>query len=223
MTLSRFVDEYAPQTMPGYPCISIPRWSTQITTVASGDEQANQRWAHPLQTFVLPQAVRKFADYAAVAAHWYAMRGPFHTWPFRDPLDFASVTLAQPNVVPTISGYDQIIATGDGETTEFQLTKTYARGNQSYARPIFLPLDGFVILSIDDGAEFPALTPTRPGGVVTLSDPLPEGSVLKAGFYFDVEVRFESDDTFSGIVRDWQVGGYADITLQEVRRCSETA
>lgn len=216
--MSRFIDEYAPKEMPGFPCISSPRWSTGIVQVDSGAEQVNQRWEHPLYRFTLPEAVRDHEVFEAVKDHWLTMRGPAYTWPFRDPLDFASVPLELPNHEPTVSATDQQIGIGDGAVTQFQLTKTYARGSQSYTRRIHLPIVDSLLVSVA-GTPTEDFTVTRPGGVVELSTPPSPGQIVRWGGLFDVEVRFESDDSFDGIVRTFGVGGFADIPLVEVRSC----
>jgi uncharacterized protein (TIGR02217 family) len=60
---------------------------------------------------------------------------------------------------------------------------------------------------------------TRPGGEIVFDTPPADDVSITAGFLFDVEVRFESDDAFESILRTYQVGGFADITLIEVRPC----
>jgi uncharacterized protein (TIGR02217 family) len=220
----RFIDEYAPSEMPGFPCYSGPRFSTNITQVDSGAEQSNRRWQHPLYRFTLPEAVREHNVFEALRDHWLVMGGPAHTWPFRDPLDFASAPLAAANSVPVVGFSDQVIGQGDGASTAFQLTKTYTRGSQSYARTIHLPVADTVVVSINnaDPAGFSppiGFTVSRPGGLVTFTSPPGAGQVIRAGFLFDVEVRFEDDDAFDGIVRSYGVSGFADVTLMEVRPC----
>jgi uncharacterized protein (TIGR02217 family) len=219
----RFIDEYAPPEMPGFPCMSSPRWSTAITQVDSGAEQANQRWQHPLYRFTLPQAVRDHEVFEAVRAQWLAMRGPAHTWPFRDPLDFASAPLAAPNLVPSITALDQVLGTGDGARTKFQLVKEYARGSQTYTRTIHLPVVSSVLVSVGGTpvgvTSPPAFVVSRPDGEIEFATPPSPGQVVRAGFLYDVEVRFESDDAFDGIVTTYHVSGFADVTLVEVRPC----
>lgn len=216
--MTRFVDEYLDSKVPGYPCVSSPRWSTEIVAVDSGAETVNQRWANPLMRFTLPEAVRDMTVFNAVRDHWLVMRGPVHTWPWRDPLDFASVSLDEPNQVPVISSIDQVIGTGDGVTTNFQLVKTYTRGAQSYTRTIRLPVLNTVTVSIDSN-EVTNYTVSRPGGVITFDTAPLVGEVIMAGFLFDVEVRFEDDLSFDGIVQSFGLGGFADITLIESRGC----
>lgn len=220
--MSRFVDVYLDPCVPGYPCISSPRWSTRIVQVDSGSEQVDQRWAHPLHRFTLPEAVREMPVFNAVRDHWLVMRGPAKTWPWRDPLDFASIPLATPNEqqVP-ISAGDQEIGIGDGVKTMFELTKLYQRGAQSYTRRIVLPVVSTLLVSIDGT---PIASPgnwsvTRPGGLITFVSPPGNGAIVRAGYLFDCIVRFENDASFDGIVRTFGVGGFADLVLLECRSC----
>jgi uncharacterized protein (TIGR02217 family) len=223
--VSRFIDAYLDEQVPGFPCISSPRWSTNIQIVDSGVEQISQRWVHPLHTYALPDAIREHATFNAVHKHWMVMRGPAYTFPFRDPLDFASVDLELPNVEPTLSRTDQIIGTGDGISKVFQLTKTYTVGAQSYARNIYHPVVSSVLIGVN-GEDPNTASPNygysidRGTGVVTFEVAPDSGDVITAGFYYDVEVRFADDNAFDGIVRTYNVSGFADIELAEVRPCS---
>lgn len=220
----RFKDELLPGDIPGFPCISSPRWSTAIVQVDSGTEQVNQRWQHPLHRFTLPDAIREHSTFEDVHNHWLVMRGPLFTFPFRDPLDFASTELVRPNIDPGVSGTDQVIGTGDGVTRAFQLVKTYTVGAQTYQRDIIHPVTGSVVVTID-GVDPAVLSPdiswtvSRTTGIVTFDIAPNPGAVIRAGYLFDVEVRFESDTAFDGIVQTYGVSGYADITLIEVRPC----
>lgn len=222
--MARFRDVYLDDQVPGYPCISSPRWSSLITQVDSGAEHVNQRWEHPLHIYTLPEAIREHETFETVHDHWLIMRGPIYTFPFRDPLDFASVPLEIPNTIPIISNIDQQIGVGDGVTLTFQLQKTYTRGGFSYTRPIYHPVVNTVIVSID-GADPAMLSPTitwtvsRSNGIVTFSLPPNPGAIIRAGYLYDVEVRFESDDSFEGIVRTYSVSGIADLSLFETRPC----
>lgn len=222
--MARFLDIYAPAAMPGFPCFSSPRFSTLLTSVDSGAESANRRWRHPLYKFTLPEAVRQHDVYEALRDHWLIMGGPAQTWPFKDPLDFASVALEKANKTPAVSATDQALGSGNGAATQFQLVKTYSRGGQTYTRKIHLPVVASVVVAVD-GGDPAALSPplgwtvSRPGGVVTFDAAVPNGLAVTAGFRFDVEVRFENDEAFDGIVQSYQVSGFADLTLIEVRPC----
>lgn len=221
-----FVDQYLPDHVPGYPCISAPRFKTRIAVTAGGREKRNREWEHPLWRFSLPEAPGRNPDVIyALQDHWLALGGPENSFPFRDPMDKASVQLVAPNeddddVLARISATDQAIGTGDGLTRAFQLVKRYASGSQTYVRRIALPVLDSVVVAVD-GVLVPdtEYSVTRHGGVVTFDTAPDADAAITAGFLFDVEVRFEDDDVFEGIVRTYQVGAFAALDLIEVRPC----
>lgn len=221
----RFRDIYMPSRVPGFPCISVPSFSTTLTEAESGDERAQQNWSQALHTFRLPKAIREHAVYEALKTHWYAMRGPASLFPFRDPLDFASVDLNCPNVAPTLTRFDQEIGTGDGSETQFQLVKRYEVGSEIYTRRIQLPVESTVIVGIDGttpdlatGGPY-TVSVQREGGLVTISPAPDPGHIITAGFLFDVAVRYEQDNTLEGILESMHVSGNADLRLIERRLC----
>lgn len=217
-----FLDIYMPAEVPGYPCVSAPRTKTTIQVDSGGGERTNQEWEHPLMKFVMPEGVRDWNVVQSLGKMWRITGGPANSFAWRDPLDFSAVDLAVPNPetdpVPTMT--DHALGTGDGFTDSFQLVKRYSYGGHTYDRPIYLPVLSTVVVA-DNGVLVSAsdYTVSRPGGIITFDTPLTVGHTLTTGFLFDVEVRFESDDAFEGILRTWQAGGFADITLIEKRPC----
>lgn len=217
-----FLDEYMPDAIPGYPCVSAPLTKTTIQVNAGGTERRNQEWQHPLMKFVLPEGVREWEAVQSLGKMWRITSGPYKSFPWRDPLDFSSGDLEFPNpeTTPTPTMTDQALGTGDGFTDSFQLKKRYTYGGDTYDRDIHLPVLSTVVIA-DNGVLVNSsdYTVSRPGGIVTFDTPPLDTHTLTAGFLFDVEVRFESDDAFEGVLRTWQIGGFADITLIEVRPC----
>ena len=224
----RFIDVPLPRSLQAYPCRSMPRFSTSIVGVASGAESANSNWAAPLHRFILPDKISDQESLEDFREHWMVMRGPFHTFPFRDPFDFASVRLTCPDTVPVITRTDQPLGTGDGVRRTWQLQKQYSRGPASYVRPITLPIVSTVLIGIN-GLE-PAAVPgpsggpysvavDREGGTVTFTPAPNLGLVLTAGFLYEVPVRFAGDDTFEQALRAYQMGGAAGFELMETRFC----
>lgn len=221
----RFVDHYMPTGVKGFPCISVPMFSTTMVEASSGQEDANQNWSQALQKFRLPKVITTMQVYNQLLAHWYAMRGPARLFPFRDPLDMASADVECANVVPTITGLDQQIGTGDGVRRDWQLVKTYTAGAEEYTRDIQLPIVSSVVVLLDGdtlaaatGGPYVA-TITREGGNLNLNPAPPDGMAITAGFLFDVPVRYENDSVLEGIVESMQVNGFADLTLMERRLC----
>lgn len=217
-----FIDIYMPEEIPGYPCVSSPRTKTTIQVNSGGGERTNQEWEHPLMKFVLPEGVRDWSVVQNLGKMWRITAGPANSFAWRDPLDFSSGDLDVPNPetdpVPTMT--DQFVGFGTGFTDSFQLVKTYSYGSELYDRPIYLPVVDTVVVA-NNGILVPDTdyTVSRPGGVITFNVPPVDTHTITAGFLFDVQVRFESDDAFEGILRTWQTGGFADITLIEKRPC----
>lgn len=227
--MTGFRDVYLPDRLKGFPWTSSPRFNTTITAVANGDEHRNQNWINPLHRFRAPEGVRCHEDIEELRDHWLIMAGPLYTFPIRDPLDFASRALVKPNLEPVIFSTDQVLGIGDGVETVFQLQKKYDRGGYDYTRPIYFPVVESVLLA---GNALPLSTaaPTLPGGPYTadvvrvggeviFDHPPAVGVILTAGFYFDVEVRFEADDAMDAIVQAFQTSGFADLSFWEVRFC----
>lgn len=220
-----FLDIYMPEEIPGYGTVSAPRFKTTIQINAGGNERRNQEWEHPLHRFILPEAIARDSDVInGLKDHWLITKGPYYSFPWSDPLDKGSIAhlpnLPDADLIALIGRSDQIIGVGDGFTTQFQLSKTYSRGGEEYVRDIHLPVLSTVLIS-DNNTLVSAsdYAVSRPGGIVTFDVPPLATHVIRAGFLFDVEVRFESDDTLEQVVRTWQVGGASDITLIEVRPC----
>lgn len=222
--VARFKDVYLNSRIVGYPTSVAPNFSTDLAESDSGAEQANQHWQHPKRSIIVPQGVRDHATFEALKAHWLVMRGPFHTFPFRDPTDFASVDLTTVNTIPIVSRTDQALGTGDGFTRFFQLTKRYTVGGETYDRVIRYPVVSTILIGIngaDPTSLSPALTATvdRESGEVEFDVAPPAASTLTWGGLFDLQVRFEADDVFDGIMRTYQASGFADVPLREVRYC----
>lgn len=225
--MSRFKDVYLDSKVPGYPAMSSPRFSTDIVIVDSGDEQVNQRWNNPLNKFTLPDAIRDMDILNSVRRHWLIMKGPAYIWPFRDPLDFASVDIEEQATIPTITPFDQNIGVSDGVTRSFQITKLYeVVGNSEtfqYIRKIQLPVVSSVRISVNGSEVLSGFTVERESGIITFDVPPPvPGSgtnAITCGFLFDVPVRFEADDSFDAMVVAVTMGSVGNLNLLETRLC----
>lgn len=86
----------------------------------------------------------------------------------------------------------QIIAIGDGVSSEFQLQKTYEDAVSPYVRIITKPvLDNIEIWLDDEVFEVESIDANS--GKVNSSNPLKQGVNICASFIFDVPVRFAAD------------------------------
>jgi uncharacterized protein (TIGR02217 family) len=109
---------------------------------------------------------------------------------------------------------DQTIASGDGVTAVFQLTKTYASGAGSWTRAIQKPVDGSVRLAVA-GSETDAFTLDTTSGLVTFETAPADGAAITAGFSFDTPVRFDSD-SLSVNLASFAAGEIPGVPLVEV-------
>lgn len=166
-----------------------PERRIEIVTMTSGEERRNLRQSRSRRRFDAGTGLRALDDLGEIVAFFEARRGALHAFRFRDPFDHKSSGLGDEP-----ESMDQEIGIGDGEAATFQLAKTYGSGAQAYQREITLPVAGSVRVAVDgfelDASAFSldALT-----GIVTLDAAPAEGSVVTAGFLFDIAARFDTD------------------------------
>ncbi|WP_338607367.1 DUF2460 domain-containing protein [Pelagibacterium nitratireducens] len=166
-----------------------PVRATDVVTLASGREERNSRWAHARRRYNAGYGVKSRADMLAVLAFFEERRGRFHSFLWRDGIDFSSSADGG-----TPAATDQEIGVGDGEATAFQLVKRYGASFDPYLRPITKPVAGSVTVALDGGVlGAGAFSVDLLTGVVTLDEAPDAGAVVTAGFFFDVPVRFDTD------------------------------
>lgn len=161
-------------------------FSTTVATGASGFETRNALWADARLRFDLGPGVRSEAELGTLLAFFRARRGAARGFRLRDPLDFSSHGLTG---TPTM--VDQLLGTGDGTRTGFALVKRYGSGAEAQVRRITRPVAASLLVSVG-GVATSGFT-LDPGGIVTFTVAPPAGTAVRAGFLFDVPVRFESD------------------------------
>jgi uncharacterized protein (TIGR02217 family) len=193
-----------------------PERRTDVVVLGSGHEERNARWADSRRTYNAGYGVKSLDDLHAVIAFFEERRGRLYGFRWRDHLDWKSCP-PQAAVSPS----DQVIGTGDGTRTAFQLVKSYGSGFAPWSREIRKPVAGTVRIAVagTEVAEAAAFTiDTATGGVTFLAGHVPAaGAVVTAGFEFDVPVRFDTDRleiSLSG----FQHGAIPNIPVVEVRR-----
>jgi uncharacterized protein (TIGR02217 family) len=189
-----------------------PERRTQIVELASGDEERNASWANSRRRYDVAYGIRRADDLAAVVAFFEARNGRLHGFRFKDWGDHKSC-LPSGTPAPT----DQIIGTGDGATTAFQLVKHYDSGSQTWARTITKPVADTVSVALDGTEQPSGWSVDTTNGVVTFSAAPGSGVAITAGFEFDVPVRFDTDvlDVTIDLER---LGSITSIPLIETRR-----
>lgn len=190
-----------------------PERRTEIVTLASGFEERNSPWADSRRRYNAGYGVRSLADIHQVIAFFEARSGRLHGFRFKDFSDYQSSAPGS-----AITPNDQIIGTGNGAVSSFQLYKNYISGAQFYPRAITKPMAGSVRVALN-GVELGSglFTVDSATGIVTLSTAPGAGVSVSAGFAFDVPVRFDAD--FLEINQAaFNAGQIPAIPLVEVRK-----
>jgi len=162
-----------------------PEFSTSVAVTASGFERRNALWADARLRFDLGPGVRSEAELGALIAFFRARRGAARGFRLRDPYDFSSNGMTG---APTPT--DQPLGAGDGARADFPLVKLYGHDDPQVRR-ITRPVAGSVQVSLD-GAPASGWT-LAPLGVIVFDASPPAGAAVRAGFLFDVPVRFAED------------------------------
>lgn len=167
-----------------------PEFSTSVAVTASGHERRNSLWSDARLRFDVGPGIRSEEELGLLIAFFRARRGAARGFRLRDPFDHSSHGMTgEPDPL------DQPVATGDGLTAAFQLVKLYGAGvdggEEPQVRPITRPRLGSVRVSID-GVETIDFE-TLPGGMIRFAAAPPAGAAIRAGFLFDVPVRFAED------------------------------
>ena len=189
-----------------------PERRTQIVELASGDEERNASWASSRRRYDVAYGIRRADDLAVVVAFFEARNGRLHGFRYKDWADYKSGLPSQ-----AITATDQQIGTGTGSLKTFQLAKRYVSGAQSWTRTIAKPVAGTVRVALGMVEQMSGWTVDTTTGVVTFTIAPGNGVVVRAGFEFDVPVRFDTDvlDVTLDIER---LGSITSIPLMEIRR-----
>jgi uncharacterized protein (TIGR02217 family) len=197
-----------------------PGSSVGIITMDSGQERRIVRWEQFRHRYDVGWQVKKYVDLADLKEFYLARNGLEHSFRYKDWLDYNSTALGKnwdgDSSPPTDT--DQQIGVGDGATTTFQLVKRYTDSGGSYVRTITKPVADTVVVSIDDVAQASGWTVNTSTGVVTFTVAPAIAEVVKAGFDFDVEVRFGDgvSEYFSASADDFGSGSVPNLPLIEV-------
>lgn len=172
-----------------------PGFATQIIELPSGAEERVGRWATPRRRYNAAYGTKTPTQFSTVRDFYLARAGSLYGFRYKDWTDYASTSDGRtPNWgAAAVSHQDQIIGTGDGTTTTFQLIKTYTSGLFSAVRTITKPVSGTTVVALGAVQQTSGWTIDTTTGIVTFTTAPTLGTQVKAGFEFDVPCRFEKD------------------------------
>lgn len=191
----------------------VPEFSTSVSVTASGFERRNSLWSNARLRFDVGPGVRSEAELGALIAFYRARRGPARGFRLRDPSDFSSNGMTG---APT--SLDQLIGEGDGLRTDFPLVKRYGEGEDAQVRRITRPDIATILVSVDGLARAGSWVLDE-GGTVVFEEAPPPGAKIRAGFLFDVPVRF-AEDRLEVSGSAFAAGEAPSVPIVEIREAS---
>ena len=166
-----------------------PYRRTDIVSLSNGRESRNRRWKDARRRYDAGSGIRSVGDLYEVLAFFEARAGQLYGFRFADPVDFQS---CGPEDV--VSADDQPLGVGDGARTAFQLVKVYRDAGGATERTISKPQAGSVLVQVDGAAVDPdAFIVDHATGMIEFDVPPVNGAMIRAGFRFDVPVRFDTE------------------------------
>ncbi|MEJ6391819.1 DUF2460 domain-containing protein [Gymnodinialimonas sp. 2305UL16-5] len=190
-----------------------PERRTEVVTLSNGFEERNTPWAHSRRRYDAGVGMRSLDDIAVLIAFFEARRGQLFGFRWKDWSDCKS---GLPSADPAFD--DQQIGTGDGNTTVFQLSKTYASGLNTYSRSIVKPVDGSVRIGVagTELSETTDFTVNYATGEITFAVAPAAEQIVTAGYEFDVPVRFDTD-IIQTSAAGFEAGEVPDVPIMEIR------
>lgn len=186
-----------------------PEFSTSVSVTSSGHEHRNSLWSDARVHFDVGPGIRSEVELAELIAFFRARRGAAKGFLISDPYDHSSN-----GMTGTPTGHDQLIGIGDGAHTDFQLVKSYGSGPEAQVRPITRPRAETITVTVGGDAN----TDWTLGdmGVLRFHTAPATELEVRAGFLFDVPVRFAEDRIdISGV--NFSAGEAPSIPLIELR------
>ncbi|HEX4535227.1 MAG TPA: DUF2460 domain-containing protein [Rhizomicrobium sp.] len=187
-----------------------PTRKTEIVTLGSGFEERNAVWANSRRSYDVGYGVKTLDDLHAAIAFFEARMGRLYGFRLKDFADFKSCAPGQ-----AVSPTDQRIATGDGTTTIFPLSKIYSSGAGSWTRAIAKPVHGTARIALNETEQTTGFSVNANTGIVTFDTAPDNGVAINAGYEFDVPVRFDTDQLAINL-SNFQAGEIPSIPIVEI-------
>jgi uncharacterized protein (TIGR02217 family) len=191
-----------------------PGFSTSITTLSSGFEHRNINWSLARAEYDVAKALQTQVQVETLLDFFNARFGKAIGFRFKDWIDYR---LPRWQYTPGDLFALPLLFTTNGSTASFQLTKVYASGLATYARPIVKPVVGTLAL-LNNGAPTFDYTVDTTTGIVTLggTTAATTGRLITGSCEFDVPCRFDTDQLKLGITTT-EIYSWASIPIVETR------
>lgn len=182
-----------------------PAFQTTVLPMSSGNEQRNADWSATRGAWDIAYGIDTKAYFDTVKQFFYARRGKWAGFRFKDWTDFQ-----------VVGGF---IGVGDGVTNTFQLAKIYEPlGPLPYTRRITRPVTGTTTIYVN-GIAIPIgqwSIPTAGTGLIVTNTPPAFGLLVTFDTDFDVPARFDTDK-FEITLETSDSGAIGQLPIVEIR------
>lgn len=190
-----------------------PRFRTSVTIDFGGNEQRNQEWNQARHVYDAVEGIKGETEFEALKDFFMSRRGRAFGFRFLDHLDFQAATdplvRLDGNGLPVEDSNGDLVSTGNGAATIFQLYKLYDSGGAGlrHYREITRPRETSRVSTDFPGTTWQVrvnsvaqtegamndYTVDYSTGRVTFASPPGNGLVVDWSGNFDVPVRFAED------------------------------
>lgn len=194
-----------------------PKFLTTVVGSEAGFEQRFSHWSVARREFTIQLDSWDKARLDTIIAFFMARQGRLHSFRFRDWSDYYVGMVHVPGTglvadVPTL----QLIGTGDGAETDFQLVKTYFSGGVTVTRTITRPVSGSVGIYLDGVLQNSGVTVNHSTGAVVFSSAPGVGVDVAWSGKFDIPARFGTDMMDFDLTK-LANGSWSGLSIVEVR------
>jgi len=164
-----------------------PRFKTSVTTLSSGFEKRNIEWSKVRGRWDIAYGLTSLDQVADVINMFYAAQGRARGFRFKDWSDFQIGK-------QTDDSTRQVIGTGYGDKTHFDVFKRYGIASVSYYRRIHKLVSGTTKVFLDDAEQTSGFSVHVNLGKIVFDSAPAEGVEVSVITEFDVPVRFDTDE-----------------------------
>lgn len=176
----------------------------EIVQTDGGHEVRNSRWSQSLREFHVSFADERLnsrVNIAAIRNMFAVTRGALNPFRFRDWTEYQLT--------------DELIATGDGAETDFQIIKSTTVAGETVSRNITRPCSDPVPVVKVNGSVVGGYTIDYDTGIITFSVAPTNTHPITITCEFDLPVRF--DLSLSSALANFNAERIDDLTLIEVK------
>jgi uncharacterized protein (TIGR02217 family) len=179
-----------------------PEFATTLVATGAGHEQRNVNWAEARGRWNVASGLKNQQQLDELIAFFRARKGRAYGFRFKDWTDYNAT--------------GQLLGTGDGAESQFQLVKRYPSGSIVEVRTVTKPVAGTVKVYLDSAEQASGWSVDTTTGLVTFGTAPALDVEVTADFEFDVPARFDVDH-MAVTIETFRLHRWQQIPIVELR------